>query len=370
MFKDELKKYLTSEIDTLINQVMDDVQNTDNIKFRVDSSDEIFDSKNNYILYGDILINDDVDEINVFLNVNFGYSDLPEKYNDNNNYDIGVGTDEEFFPDGKVLGKEKIQSSLNRLNSLSFLDKKVNIHISLSEFEDLDLGKGFNLHNLTSSNTKKRLIIDKINLKNDTSLNINNSEEAINKFSELAEKQRDKPEHQMLKIQKMMTGGVLSHQVEHIGDLTHRISQKVYIRNSSVESSLTDIVPKIERGLRSLKSKYGFEKEHNENVFNAYEGRNDLKEKYKTLESYDKALNKEFDDYSKLHSELKVYNIVQYHCREAAVTLGKKEFDKTIKHLEALDDIIKKEEFVYKASQYNPNFERELNIKQKIKPKI
>ena len=76
-------------------------------------------------------------------------------------------------------------------------------------------------------------------------------------FMAVADQQRGAPEHAMLRVQRTMGGGVLSVMVEHIGDLTHRMTE-----HADAGMWLEDIIQeKVKRGIRYLTSGYGFEKE-------------------------------------------------------------------------------------------------------------
>src|SRR3990172_11905951 len=49
----------------------------------------------------------------------------------------------------------------------------------------------------------------------------------IDAFNYLAQSQRGEPERAMVNAQHYMGGGVLSFALEHIGDLTHRMSERI-----------------------------------------------------------------------------------------------------------------------------------------------
>ena len=201
-------------------------------------------------------------------------------------------------------------------------------------------------------------------LSNSKTLNINNSEEAKEKFINLAYSQRGLPEEQMKDIQMYMGGGVLTNQIEHIGDLTPRIAQRTYIEGLGIECTLGDIRDKINNGIRTLSRKdNGFVRELQSN----------LEENYKSKEeSLDVFKNKCFEmlkTYSDYHSKLDVYNVFQYNSREAAVKLGKLDVEGCLSHLITLNKIIENEDFVKFASTYDPDYEKN-NVKNTNKKRI
>jgi hypothetical protein len=161
-----------------------------------------------------------------------------------------------------------------------------------------------------------------------------NSIEVRELFAELGYKQRNEPEVQMLSCQRKMGGGVLSHMIEHIGDLTHRMSESIFSSTGDLSGTLEYVSPKVKRGLMALKNEYGFGREHNDNMISNYNvdfqnGKTKL-----SFEDWNKEVNDMLNEYSNKHSELTVYNKAQYSAREAAVELGRLNFDKAIEHLE------------------------------------
>ena len=196
-------------------------------------------------------------------------------------------------------------------------------------------------------------------------------EEKRNKaFEDLAGEQRGNPEVAMLELQKAIGGGVLGNIAEHVGDLTHRMSEKF----DQVKGSPTSVASKIKSTLKTLRSDYGFEKEYLENIKNNAEFHNIPVE-----ELLNKG-NEKLAEYANEHRKLKVYNEPQKWARDAAVAIGEKNWNKAITELEKLEDLIKNpdayDEAVSKfdedfdaspvADATIPGFEDEL-IKQAIK---
>lgn len=96
-------------------------------------------------------------------------------------------------------------------------------------------------------------------------------------FKQIADAQRGAPESAMLRIQKIMGGGVLNPVVEHAGDLVHRMTEYVQETNAGYEF----VKEKVDRVLRYLQHPYGFEKEFNENIAANARSREEPPEKLK-----------------------------------------------------------------------------------------
>ena len=153
-------------------------------------------------------------------------------------------------------------------------------------------------------------------------------------FTNLADSQRGEPEIAMLHAQRK-TPGVMSYMLEHIGDLTHRMSEGAKWGIGRMDSFAGGmgremVTEKLDKTLNTLKSGYGFRREFNENMQNNAK-RNNISET-KQWELADKKLRKYVDE----HKKLPVYNEAQWLGREAAISLGEKKFEKTIKMLERL----------------------------------
>ena len=168
------------------------------------------------------------------------------------------------------------------------------------------------------------------------------------KFKEMAHKQRGAPESQMIRVQQAMGGGVLSPVVEHIGDLTNRISP-AHPYNWAIDESLN----KIDRCLSYLTNRYGFERELEGNI------RANCEYRKQTPEEFKAKLDRELTKYAEEHSKLPVYNEVQWHARQAAVEVGRQYWWRAIDHLRKLKDILENhpertKEHNKDLSQYEP----------------
>ena len=166
--------------------------------------------------------------------------------------------------------------------------------------------------------------------------------DVVDAFVKLGSAQRDKPESAMLRVQHAIGGGVLSFAVEHIGDLTHRMTHMVPYENLGTEM----VADKVTKILRALRNPYGFEREHLENVKN--------NAAYRKI-SYEEA-KKKVDDalkaYAQEHNKLPVYNKAQWMARESAIALGEQDFYRAETFLGALERMLEKGKFKDEAIKY------------------
>jgi hypothetical protein len=168
-------------------------------------------------------------------------------------------------------------------------------------------------------------------------------------FNKLASDQRGLPESAMINAQKIMGGGVLSNAIEHVGDLTHRMSEY------GGEFARENVPTKVARVLRSLRNPYGFEREHKENIQAAARFRNIDPNKFNS------ELDDALDRYANEHKKLEVYNVMQDHAREAAISLGEKNFNKTEQHLSAIERALKSGMYARQVQEYNPDYPRRIH---------
>lgn len=156
-------------------------------------------------------------------------------------------------------------------------------------------------------------------------------EDVVKAFTHLGEEQRGAPEHAMLKVQHLMGGGVLNPVVEHVGDLTNRMT--VLSKYGSFGYDM--FADKVAKTLRWLTNSYGFEKEFAENIKNNAAHRNMDPNELKEM------LDKALEAYSNAHSKLPVYNKLQWVARQAAIDLGHQNFSGAVSNLEYLQYVIK-----------------------------
>lgn len=163
--------------------------------------------------------------------------------------------------------------------------------------------------------------------------------EQLNKYREAGDLQRAKPERLMVSAQRLLGGGVLSYAIEHVGDISNRMSP-----NHGFGWAADATADKVEKTLRTLDSGYGFRREFDENMAN-----NDV-----NREKVDEALS----DYADAHATLPVYNRAQWLAREAAVMLGRQKFEQATEYLRELLPLVDTEADFKKAlSEFNENYD-------------
>jgi len=167
------------------------------------------------------------------------------------------------------------------------------------------------------------------------------------KFSELAGAQRGEPERAMLRAQDILGGGVMSFVIEHIGDLTHRMTTDVEYGSAGYGN----VEDKVQKTLRTLNHKYEFEREHAENMrANAQYLNIDYSE-------FTDKVNNALIAYSKAHEKLHVYNKAQWLARQAAIKLGEQKFNDVKLSLYNLKDMLKDEDTWWKhATEFDPDY--------------
>ena len=165
-------------------------------------------------------------------------------------------------------------------------------------------------------------------------------DDVIEAFEQLGDLQRGKPENAMLRVQHIMGGGVLNPVVEHVGDITHRMSHMV--RHGTVLGG-----EKIAKTLRWLTHPYGFEREMRENIVNNARARGVPAAQLK------QQVTEALRAYAKAHAVLPVYNKAQWLARQAAIDIGLEDFDGARACLSMLAGMSKtEEEFAEHAMQY------------------
>ena len=213
----------------------------------------------------------------------------------------------------------------------------------------------------------------KIELAESNTVNIFTNETAKELFYKLARDQRGHPENEMRIAQKLMGGGRLSNLIEHIGDLTHRMSQEIYISHGEVSQSINDIESKLSNGLNVLKNEDEMKKEVFRNRKSNFDFNLEHEQNF-TFENYnefDNACNKALERYKKEHSKLTVYNDIQYAAKYAAVHLGNGDYKKSREQLLIIQNSIDDGSYAKRASMFKSDYElKDLNtFKNKINAK-
>lgn len=144
--------------------------------------------------------------------------------------------------------------------------------------------------------------------------------EAADVRSAGASYQRGRPESAMNAAQRSIGGGVYSHALEHVGDLTHRMNESAGRFGTEFVSS------KVASTLGSLTHPYGFEKEMGENI------RGNAKSGY----ADEAGVRQAGQTYADEHRKVPVYNYPSEMARSAAVAVGEHRFDDARAHLSEL----------------------------------
>lgn len=163
-------------------------------------------------------------------------------------------------------------------------------------------------------------------------------------LDEAANYQRGEPENVMVAAQRRLGGGLYSHALEHVGDLTHRIAEEGGAYGSEF------VAPKVRQQLRSLTHPYGFAREMNEQIesnqkFMAERGGSapDVEEVGRLGRAYAAA-----------HQRVPVYTEPMMHGRQAAIAVGDQNFPAAVAHLNALQRDIDKGEEHWRARNSQP----------------
>lgn len=132
-------------------------------------------------------------------------------------------------------------------------------------------------------------------------------------YKELASAQRGVPENAMLEVQRVAGGGVLQSVVEHAGDLIHRMSE--WGTSPRGDDSVRIKTETVLRRLNPDRTSMPFRQELEQNLLN---------NGHLGTEEVDEALAA----YAAAHAQLPVYSVAQRLARDAAVAIGRKEFER------------------------------------------
>jgi len=122
--------------------------------------------------------------------------------------------------------------------------------------------------------------------------------------------------------------GPLRYLVEHVGDITHRMSEKYATWSGGM--GVEYVEPKVRSSI---------------NILNVKPDMDDLK-RFPDMP--------QLKEYAKEHSKLVVYNDAQRLARDAAVDIGNRDFDGAKAKLQKLYDMIQNETYISEASKYSP----------------
>jgi hypothetical protein len=148
-------------------------------------------------------------------------------------------------------------------------------------------------------------------------------------LNDVAHMQRGRPERAMDHAQQVFGGGLYSHSLEHIGDLTHRMNEPYATRG---RYNPEYVIPKVHSQLGYLTSRYGYDRE----VAEQQAGNSRYRESQGQPVSTEDDLYNARRDYTLGHHQLPVYNEVGYHAKAAAVHIGLQNSSKAAEHLSSL----------------------------------
>ncbi len=161
--------------------------------------------------------------------------------------------------------------------------------------------------------------------------------EHLEMLAKAASDQRGGPEAAMTQAQRAIGGGVLSFCLEHVGDIYNRMHNTGYgglDQYGPTDERRYVVLDKVAKTLRTLNQKYGFEREHEENLRENenYRAENEGISPDAYRAGVDAALKK----YAEEHSKLPVYNRPQELARTASIALGEQDFRKAASSLSEL----------------------------------
>jgi len=153
-------------------------------------------------------------------------------------------------------------------------------------------------------------------------------------LADAANIQRGIPEGRMQGVQDVHSGlyGFLA---EHIGDISHRMGQS-FATEDTKSFDLHYPHEKLRKTTNTINHPYGFEREHAEQITENVDFYQNLEPDRKyppkhpttiTTEEYTQQLDAAGEAYSQAHEALPVYNAPMSKARDAAVHLGRQQFD-------------------------------------------
>jgi len=161
-------------------------------------------------------------------------------------------------------------------------------------------------------------------------------------YGELGYLQRGKPEQIMVKVQHFMGGGgVVPFCLEHVGDLSDRMTPR-----HPLHWSYGAVKEKAEKTYRSLTHSYGFEREFQENLDATIEY-----QKIENPDEYRERVYRAMQMYADAHKELLPYCHTDIHKNAvyAAISLGERKFDDAATFVGAIKRLCASEESYHNA---------------------
>jgi hypothetical protein len=161
-------------------------------------------------------------------------------------------------------------------------------------------------------------------------------------FQTLGHAQRVRPEDAMLAATHFHAG-VMAYELEHVGDLTHRMTVAYPQETAGYEY----VREKVTRALRHLRNPYGYRKEHEGNI--------ESNSRYRKVDKgeYTAKFKRLLASYAAEHGKLPVYNEAQLSARDAAIAIGREDFRAAEANLARLEQHLgSKDEWVCYAHAY------------------
>jgi len=151
--------------------------------------------------------------------------------------------------------------------------------------------------------------------------------------------QRGAPEQRMLDLQRVAGGGLFGHSAEHIGDLTHRLNEE------GGRFGTEFVVPKVRSQLGSLNQRYGYEREHMEQM------RSNARDRGVSVDEHMDQVREAATSYTRAHEQVPVYNEPSLHAARSARNLGLMRFSGVTAHMSNLNQALKGDQFRHLMSQ-------------------
>jgi hypothetical protein len=169
--------------------------------------------------------------------------------------------------------------------------------------------------------------------------------EVVKAFVALGNAQRygtKSPEQLMTQAQDALGGGRLNFIIEHVGDLTHRMTH--LLRWNPPDDGYGYVKDKVDKTYHYLEHTHAFARDFRENM------ESNARHYNVPLTAYMKRVNETLAAYAAAHAKLLVYNRAQYLAREAAVALGHQNFQRAELYLSGLTRLLKTRESWWEAA--------------------
>ena len=167
-------------------------------------------------------------------------------------------------------------------------------------------------------------------------------------FDQLAGAQRGAPEEAMMRLTMANLAQEYGWLCEHVGDLTNRMAQ--HWENGCWDWGVGVTGEKVKKTLRVLRRGATLQRSILPQIKSdiRFQQEQGSVKGYPTTETAAlrklRALGK---DYAQAHEALTVWNELQGHARDAAVALGRFDFDGAVTHLEALESVLNQDDEVW-----------------------